>query len=196
MPLRVKRVAKTPRRPRNACYDHWMRFVAFALLLAATGCSTMTGTPLKTVGFVNLDKFMGDWYVIACIPTFVEKEAYNAVESYRRRPDGAVQTTFTFRKGGFDGPLKRYTPTGFVRDKHSNAVWGMQFIWPFKAEYLVTYLADDYSATIISRNKRDYVWIMARTPRIPETDYARLVALVGEQGYDVARLRRVPQRWE
>ena len=29
----------------------------------------------------------------------------------------------------------------------SNAVWGMQFIWPIKAEYVVVYLSDDYSQT-------------------------------------------------
>lgn len=138
---------------------------------------------------------MGDWYVIASIPTRLEKGAHNAVESYRLRPDGVVETTFTFRKGSVDGKLKRYHPKGFVRDKRTNAAWEMQFVWPFKAEYLITYLAEDYSVTIISRNKRDYVWIMARTPRIPEADYARLLELVGEQGYDISQVQRVPQRW-
>lgn len=170
------------------------RLVLAGLLVAATGCSTAARPPLKTVDFVDLDRFMGDWYVIASIPTSLEKEAYDAVESYRLRPDGVVETTFTFRKGGFDGKPKRYTPKGYVRDKGTNAVWGMQFVWPIKAEYLITYLAEDYSETIISRNKRDYVWIMARTPHIPEADYARLLALVGEQGYDVSKVQRVPQR--
>jgi apolipoprotein D and lipocalin family protein len=35
---------------------------------------------------------------------------------------------------------------------------------------------------------------MARTPSLPAADYARLVARVGELGYDPARLRLVPQR--
>ena len=50
----------------------------------------------------------------------------------------------------------------------SGAVWGMQFIWPFKADYRVIYLNDDYTQTIIGREKRDYVWIMARSPAIRE----------------------------
>jgi apolipoprotein D and lipocalin family protein len=37
---------------------------------------------------------------------------------------------------------------------------------------------------------------MARTPQIAESDYAALVAFVADQGYDVAKLERVPQRWE
>jgi apolipoprotein D and lipocalin family protein len=71
----------------------------------------------------------------------------------------------------------------------------MRFIWPFKAEYLITHLNDSYTQTVIGRNKRDHVWIMARTPAIPEEDYARLVKELAEQGYDTARLQKVPQRW-
>ena len=71
----------------------------------------------------------------------------------------------------------------------------MQFIWPFKAEFLVTYLSPDYSQTVIGRNKRDYVWIMARTLQIPEVDYQRLRGELAAQGYDLNRLRKVPQRW-
>ncbi len=36
---------------------------------------------------------------------------------------------------------------------------------------------------------------MARTPQIPEADYQRLVAELAAQGYDTAKLRRVPQQW-
>ena len=71
----------------------------------------------------------------------------------------------------------------------------MQFLWPFRSEYLITYLADDYSATVISRSARDSAWIMARTPQIPEAQLARLTGILREQGYDVSRLRPVPQRW-
>ena len=84
--------------------------------------------------------------------------------------DKTIATTFTFRKGSFDGERKEYNPTGYVRNELTNAEWGMQFIWPIKADYRIIYLTDDYSQTIIGRNKRDYVWIMARTPEIPAAD--------------------------
>ena len=109
---------------------------------------------------------MGDWYVIANIPTSIERGAHNAVESYRLDADGSIATTFTFREGAFDGKLKRYCPRGFVRDTRSNAIWGMQFIWPIKADYRIVYVSPDYQRTIIGREKRDNVWIMARTPQI------------------------------
>lgn len=163
-------------------------------LLLLTGCATSL-PPLQTVEKVDLKRYMGPWYVIACIPTFIETEAYNAIEEYRLEPDGTIDTIFTFNQGGFDGPPKRYNPRGFVVDRVNHSTWGMQFIWPFKSEFLITYLSSDYSQTVIGRNKRDYVWIMARTPQIPEADYQRLRGELAAQGYDLTKLRQVPQRW-
>jgi apolipoprotein D and lipocalin family protein len=151
---------------------------------------------MPTVPQVDLQRFMGDWYVIANIPTFIEKGAHNAIESYRLDSDGTIATTFTFRAGAFDGQPKKYTPRGFVQDTRTNALWGMQFIWPIKADYRITYLADDYSQTIVSREARDYVWIMARTPSIPEADYQRLLKIVVAQGYDPKQIQKVPQQWK
>jgi len=167
---------------------------SFGVAMLVAGCGASM-PPLKTVEHVDIPRFMGDWYVIANIPTWIEKGAHNAVESYRLDTDGTIATTFTFRKDGFEGPLKTYTPRGFILDARSNAVWGMQFIWPIKAEYLIIYLNEDYSQTVIGRSKRDYVWIMARAPGMPEADYQRITDWLATIGYDTRRLQRIPQRW-
>ena len=137
-------------------------------------------------------KFMGDWYVIAVIPTVIETEAYNALENYKLNADGTIATTFTFNKGSLTGEAKKYEPKGYVRANTGNALWGMQFIWPIKAEYRIVYLDENYQRTIIARNARDYVWIMARTPQIADTEYQALVNLVKGWGYDMSKLRKVP----
>ena len=162
-------------------------------LLAA--CPGQGGArPIPPVEQVDLDRFMGDWYVIASIPTAMERGAHNAVETYSRAPDGRIDTVFRFRKDGPEGELETMTRTGFVRDGTNNAVWGMQFVWPIKAEYIIASLADDYSDTIVARNRRDYVWIMARTPTLPESRYRELVAEVAEMGSPPPRLRGAPQQ--
>jgi apolipoprotein D and lipocalin family protein len=162
-----------------------------AVLLTLFGCQSMP--PIHTVSQVDLERFMGDWYVIANIPTFIEKGAYNAVESYRLGDDGTIQTTFTFNKGSHDGPLKTYRPRAIVRENTSNAVWDMQFVWPFKAEYRIIFLAADYSKTVVGRTKRDYVWIMARTPTIPDDDYQAMLLFLEQEGYDTGKVKMVPQ---
>jgi len=162
--------------------------ILMILILAVTACSTHK--PMPAVEYVDLDRFMGDWYVIANIPTFLEKDAYNPVETYRLDDDGTIATTFTFNQGSLDGEKKNYHPRGFVQDSESNAIWGMQFIWPIKADYRIVYLDGDYQKTIIGRKSRDYVWIMARKSSISEKEYNSLVDQVGRLGYDIEQLRK------
>ncbi len=169
--------------------------LCIAVLILLPGCHGIPRPPVAVVPHVDLARFMGDWYVIANIPTYIEAGAHNAVESYRLLPDSTIATTFTFRAGAFDGPAKRYTPRGFVVPGTRNAVWGMRFVWPIKADYRISYLDPDYRVTVVAREKRDYVWIMAREPQIPDAAYEALVRFIGEQGYDTTRIQRVPQRW-
>lgn len=174
----------------------YLRTLLVAILpLGLIACSDIPSKPIHTVDHVDIKKFMGDWYVIANIPTFIETDAYNAVESYELNEDGSISTSFTFREGGFAGKKKAYHPTGFVVDHKSNAVWGMQFIWPFKADYRIVYLNEDYRITVIGRQKRDYVWIMARSPDIPDTTYQHLLNFLTQQGYDASKIHKVPQDW-
>jgi apolipoprotein D and lipocalin family protein len=147
---------------------------------------------METVPHVDLERFMGDWYVVANIPTSIEKGAHNAVESYALNPDGTVATTFRFNKDGFDGPRKTYRPKGFILDKNTNARWGMQFVWPIKADYRIIYLDEDYQLTVVGRSKRDYVWVMSRKPKISDEELDRIRDFVGSVGYDVKKLKRVP----
>lgn len=167
-----------------------------AVVLMLAGCKSTPYPPLALASGVNIPRFMGDWYVIANIPTAIEKYAHNAVESYRLAADGSIETTFTFRAGAFDGERKRYTLRGFIKDPATNAVWGMQFVWPIQADYRIAWLAPDYSQTVIGREKRDYVWIMARTPQIPDADYERILRFLAGQGYELSRIRKAPQRWD
>jgi apolipoprotein D and lipocalin family protein len=165
------------------------------LIALLTIACAPTKPQLETVPFVDLERFMGDWYVIANIPTFVEKGAHNAVESYSLNEDGSIATTFTFRDGSFDGKVKTYTPKGFVQDQETNALWGMRFIWPVKADYRIVYLDGDYTQTVIGRQKRDYIWIMARSPSISDADYQTLIDFAASIGYDTAAIQKVPQDW-
>ena len=171
-----------------------LSFTASAAVLLLAGCTTGR-PPIPTVAHVDLARFMGDWYVIAATPTFIDKNAYDAVESYRLAPNGTILTTYTFHDGGFGGPVRTLRPRARVLDRASNARWGMQFLWPFRAQYVIAYLSEDYGVTVIARDARDYVWIMARTPTISVGEYRKLRAVVGSLGYDVAKLRLYPQRW-
>jgi apolipoprotein D and lipocalin family protein len=172
-----------------------LAIIAVIAMIARPTSESSAIEPLETVDYVDLDRFMGDWYVIANIPTFIETNAYNAIESYRLEDNGTIDTVFTFREGSFDGKKKRYNPRGFIRNTETNAEWGMRFIWPFKADYRVIYLDAEYRTTVIGRNKRDYVWVMSREPVMDMAEFESIVQLIGQAGYDTEKLRKVPQQW-
>ena len=159
------------------------------------GCAGNKMNEIATVKPVDIPRFMGDWYVIAVIPTVIETQAYNAIENYKLDAEDTISTTFNYRKGAFDGPLKTYHARGFVNKESGNGLWGMQFIWPFKADFRIAYLDDNYQRTIIARNACDYVWIIARTPQISEENYRKMTDFVKNLGYDMSKLRKVPQDW-
>lgn len=170
---------------------NYLRLFFIVALLA--GCASTSYAPLTTAKAVDLNRFAGDWYVIASIPTFLEKNAYNAIESYEPPENGEIRTTFRFNEGGLDGQEKRFYPTGVVDESDdSNALWKMQFVWPFKAEYRIVYVSENYDLTVIGRSKRDYVWIMARTPHVTAQSYQSLINIVQREGYDLSALRKVP----
>ena len=176
------------------------RLAALLCLAIVGGCASPSVPPLEAIDRkVDLERFMGDWYVIGFIPVtipfFSEEGAHNAVESYRLTDEGVIETTYTFRQGAFDGPEKRMTPKGWVHDEETNAEWRMQFLWPFKAAYLIVYVDDDYQKTIIGVPNRKYVWIMSRDPDVSDADYQELLDRVAAVGYDIARVQRVPQQW-
>jgi len=168
-------------------------------LIAALGIgallSACASTPptIPPVASVDLPRFMGDWYVIAQIPTYLERKAFDSVESYRLDADGKIRTTFRYRNGSADAPMKTMEPVGRVVPGTNNAVWEMQFVWPIQAEYVIVDLAPDYSRTIVGRSKRDYVWLMSRQPSLPAPELAAAIQKIRELGYDTTKLRMVPQ---
>jgi apolipoprotein D and lipocalin family protein len=174
--------------------------VAPFLLAILVGCATNQTPPLEAMDRqVDLARFMGDWYVIGFIPIsipfFSEEDAHNGVENYRLSDQGVIETTYTFRDGGFDGPEKRFTPKGWVHDEATNAEWRMQFLWPFKSAFLIVYLDQDYQQTIIGVPDRSNVWIMSRDPQMSDADYQEMLDYVASLGYDIEKVRRVPQKW-
>ncbi len=154
--------------------------------------SCRQGPPIRMAESVNLDLFMGDWYVVANIPTFIEKGAHNAIESYQFKEPNVIDTTFSFNKDSFTGTKKEYKPTGFVTDNPSNAEWKMQFLWPFKSEYIIVYVDPAYEYTIIGRTKRDYLWIMSRKSQIDARELEQLIQIAVDEGYDRSLIQMIP----
>lgn len=175
----------------------WSSLRCICLILAVlgldTGCTAMT--PLQTVDHVDLPRYMGDWYVIANIPYFAERNCLDSVESYALRKDGDIDNWFTCRKKSFDAPIKRIASArARVRDLRSNAVWSVTFFKVISVQYLIIELDPQYNWVVVGHPSRRYGWIMARTKTLPDTLYEQILQRLRTQGYDAARFVKVPQR--
>jgi len=163
-------------------------FLGIFLSLSLGGCFK-NAQPLPGVPELDLNRFMGTWYVVGNIPTFLEKNAFGSTENYTLNDDGSIKTIFSFRYGSCSGDLKSFEATGFPEN---NSVWRMQFLWPFKADYRVVYLEENYGLTIIGRQNRDYLWIMARNPEITDLKFRELTELSEQLGYDSKKIQKIP----
>jgi apolipoprotein D and lipocalin family protein len=177
-----------------------MKIKAFLIIsffaIACNGDEEKAMEPMKTVPFVDIKLFMGDWFVIANIPTFIEKDATNAIESYKLNEKGEIETTFTFYQNSPNGLKKEYRPKGFIYNSKTNAEWRMQFIWPFKSPFLIIDLADDYSYTVIGVPNRKYVWIMAREPQLSDEIFSIITQKLAGIGYDISKIQKILQEWK
>lgn len=151
--------------------------------------------PVPRVKHVDLSRYMGRWYVIAAIPTSYGDQAFNMVETYRRMIDGGVCTSLWFHDGGINGPIENIHHPASINAGSGNAEWQVQVFWFIDAQYVVSWLKPDYSQVIAARDDRDYVWLMARTPSISQADYQAMLTRVKAMGYDLSKVRKVPQQW-
>ena len=97
-----------------------VRTTLLACVLLLVSCQSAKNT-LPTASHVDLESFMGTWYVVGYTPLWIDGKAHNATEHYYLKSNGRIQTTYQYRNGSFDGPLKTFRPKGFVHDKETNA---------------------------------------------------------------------------
>ena len=170
-----------------------MKLILIFMTVVVMSCASKT-PPLQKVKSVDIERFMGNWYVIANIPTFIEKDAHNAVETYTWNEEKKrIDVRFTFNKGSDEGEKKVYTQKAFVHDPSGNE-WRIQFFWPLKFPYLIIDLADDYSYTVIGVPDRSYLWIMARDPELPKEVFEGIKTRLKSQYYDLSKIKLVPQK--
>ncbi len=154
------------------------------LLLTLIGCGHATYT--KTSDFVDRDKFMGSWYVLAGRFTSFEKDAYNAVEKYTwNEKKQRIDIDFSYNKGSLKGTHKSIPQTAWIVDSKTNASWKVSPFWPLKFDYRI--IAVDpvaYHWTVIGVPDEEYLWIMARDPHLPQERISAILKHVEELGYD------------
>lgn len=157
------------------------------------GCTSMNYT--KTVPKVEIDKFMGKWYVIAGRFTFLESEVHNGVEEYTwNEKEKRIDISFTFNQGSFSGKQKSIPQTGWIENDKTNSHWKVSPFWPLKFDYLILDLAPDYAWTVVGVPNGKYLWIMAKSKEIDEKILSSILDRLNLSGYPIHDIVRVPHQ--
>jgi len=170
--------------------------VIAALALALTACQTPPETPRMpadaTTAPVDLDRFMGTWYVVANVPYFFENGKVATRDVYRLRPDGRIDNDFVFKKA-LGEEDRTWNGVSTIVEGSGGREWKVQFIWPFSTRMQVLDVAPDYSTALLATPDRKLAWIFSRKPEMDEATLAGLATRMAAHGVDRAALRRVPQ---
>lgn len=153
----------------------------------------MSAQPLQTVPLVDLNKYAGTWYEIAAYPQRFQKNCYCTTARYTPTDKGYVVVENRCNKGGPKGKQAYIKGKAFVDKNSGNAKLKVQFFWPFRGKYWIIDLAPDYSYAVVSHPNRSYLWILSRTPALPESTYNDILARLKENGFDLTRLKKTVQ---
>ena len=175
---------------------------SLAVVVLLAGCSSTPVNPNPRaaqehrLATVDLPRYMGRWYIIANIPYFGEKDYVAGQSEWKLRADGKIDDAYIGRKGGFDSPETRREFVDTVLPDTGNAHWRVRIFWPIHVSQLTLYVDPMYQVTVLGYPDKSLAWIFARTPYLPEAKYQEMLGKLDEQGYDVSRLKRVPQQRE
>jgi apolipoprotein D and lipocalin family protein len=143
--------------------------------------------PNKPVTKVDLNRFGGKWYSLYSIPTPFDKNSCQTTTIYTLNKDGYFNV-YTYGKKTTDNELHTYNSKLFPVEGSGNGQLKAQFLWPFKVDYWVIELADDYSYVVVGHPDRKFLFVMARKPWMDKKLYADIVNRCKEKGYDVSKL--------
>jgi apolipoprotein D and lipocalin family protein len=144
-------------------------------------------------GPIDLQRFMGRWYVIGRVPNFVERGHVASVNTYSLTDGDKVAIRYQFRDG-FNEPEEEINIRAKVDDDSGNRRWRTWFYKIVPTHSRILEVAPDYSWALIGYPGREMAWIFARQPDMDAATY-RALALRLRDKYDVNtdKLKRVPQ---
>lgn len=155
--------------------------------------------PLQPIESLAVPRYMGTWYEIAKFPNKFQKDCVgDTTASYQLDEDGRVQVVNRCRTADgktdvAEGVARQLGGATSPKLKVRFAPAVLSFIPMVWGDYWVIDLDKQYQLSAVSEPKREYLWILARTPQVAPADYDALLARLAAQGLDVSRLERTPQ---
>lgn len=166
-------------------------------LIGTVGISCQTNKNNKTmntttVSNLDVNRFMGSWYEIARYEHSFEKGMTHVKANYSLLPDGTIRVLNSGMKNGkkkeIEGKARK------KKDSNSNSKLEVSFFLWFYSDYFVFELDENYQYAVIGSSSDKYLWILSRTPQLPQSTINDLLIKIKKRGYDTSKLYFVPQK--
>jgi len=197
---------------------HHLPFALHAAALLATANALLSATPaqaapaaptsaapppITAIASLNVPRYMGTWYQVAWFPNRFQRQCVSdTAATYRQLPGGQVEVLNRCKRadGQFDEAKGLARPAGsqLVVDLLQPAQLQVSFLpawlrWvPAWGSYWVIELAEDGRYAVVSEPKREYLWVLARAPRLQPDDETAIRSRLTALGYDLSRWQRHP----
>ena len=163
------------------------------------GQSPASDAPLQTIARLDVARYMGTWYEIAKVPNRFQRHcAADTQALYRQREDGQLDVINSCRQANGErteaiGRARQLgaadSPRLEVRFAPAWLSW-LPMVW---GDYWVIDLDPTYQLVAVSEPKREYLWILSRTPRVDAAAYQALLGRLQLQGFDPSKLEPTVQ---
>jgi apolipoprotein D and lipocalin family protein len=169
----------------------------FIILIILVACNSKVMTqPNQSINSnfpFELNKYIGKWYEIARFDHSFERGLQGTTATYSLRKDGAIEVLNQGYKNGLGGKLNRAVGKAKLTSSATPRNLKVSFFWIFYAPYNILELDSNYQYALIGSNSSNYLWILARNPKLDEATYNLLLEKAKARGYDLSKLIKVEQ---
>lgn len=159
----------------------------FSMIIALSLFSCKSYQPLPTVSNVDLEKYSGKWYEISAFPqSFQEGCSCTSAEYVLTNKKYIKVLNACFR----DGKTSTASGKAYVVEGSNNSKLKVQFFWPFRGNYWIIYLNDDYTTAAVGDPSRKYLWVLHRSKFMEDIEYNALLEKLTELGFDITKLKK------
>lgn len=168
-----------------------------AAVLIGCGGSTVyrdTSVAMSVVTELDTTEYLGKWYEVARFPNRFEEGCVGVTAEYALREDGRISVLNTCFKGTLDGPKEQAEGIASVQSVGKLRVTFVPWLaWIASGDYWVLGL-QDYDVAVVGAPKGTTGWILARKPRLTQSEKDWALDVLSDNGYDLDALEWPKQR--
>ena len=164
----------------------WLSILGLALLSCLSGCRSGQSTAsIPAVKDFDVAKYLGHWHEIARLPHHFERDMKQVSAHYTLREDGKVDV---LNSGSRDGEKHEAHGVAHLKGPSDIGELKVTFFWPFYGDYRIIWLEPDYSSAIVTSSTNNYLWILARVPKLETELLTSYLEKISDWGFDTAKI--------